>query len=96
MFAWFLVKPALVASISMAMAEGIDQKITLVAAPLVAGMQALLQQNINDIRREIGKLEHAQQYDPHAFTSEQSAELITLRIDLDAQRRALAAMRVNS
>jgi TRAP-type C4-dicarboxylate transport system permease small subunit len=91
--AWFLVKPALVSSISGAMAAGIDQKITLVAAPLVAGMAALLQQNINDLRREIGKLEHEQQYDPHAFTSEQAAELITLRIDLDAQRRALNAMR---
>jgi hypothetical protein len=78
------------------MANDIDQRITAVAAPLATGMKALLQQNINDLRRDIGKLEHQQQSDPHIFTSEQAAELITLRIDLDAQRQALNAMREHS
>ena len=89
---WYFVKPALAASISTVMAEDIEEKIDRKLMPLNAGFKAILQQNIEQIQRNIARLEYRQSQDPN-WSVQEASDLAQMRIDLSNQRAALTAIR---
>lgn len=93
---WFLVKPVLMASVSTAMATDIQEAVQTEIQPIKTGVEAIIQSNINRIRRQISTLEHRRDTDPERWTSEDAGHLTDLKIDLDGQKRALAAVQRRS
>jgi hypothetical protein len=90
---WFLAKPVLVSSISTAMADGMEEKIDKKLAPMNNGFKAIIQQNINRLRRDISRLEYIRQAEPQKWTPQMSDDLTNMQIDLDGQLMALDAIR---
>jgi len=90
---WYVVKPLLVASVSTAMAEDLDETIDNKLMPLNAGFKAILQSNINGIRRQIAALEYHREQFEDDWTAVDAQQLAQLYIDLDAQQSALRAVR---
>lgn len=84
---WFLVKPALADSIADQMKGTIDSAVQAKIQPLNVGFKAILQQNIDRLRRDIDQLENKQR--SGALTEQELRNLSDKRIDLDGQRAAL-------
>lgn len=89
---WYLVRPTLVSAVSTAMADELDQKISQQVAPLNQGFKAIIQSNINNIRRQIARLEFARDDPQTEWTVQMADDLAQLTIDLDAQQAALSAI----
>jgi hypothetical protein len=89
---WYVVKPTLVASVSSAMADELDSKIAQQVAPLNQGFKAIIQSNINNIRRAIARMEFARDDPETPWTAQQADDLAQLTIDLAAQQAALDAI----
>lgn len=90
--AWYVVRPTLVSSISVAMASDIEDSIDKKLAPIEGGFIAIISQNIARLRREISAMEYRQMSVPQQWTPVDAADLTNLRIDLDGQETALRAL----
>ena len=90
--AWTLVRPVLVASISEAMADDVAKSIDEEVEPLTNGFKAIVQQNINQLRREIARMEDRKRKDPEHWTTTDTDDLVNLRIALEGQQKALRAL----
>lgn len=88
--AWIVLSPWLVGVLSTAMADEIKDQVKQQIAPLNAGFKAILQQNIDRLRREIEALEFKSR--SGTMTADEARDLADKRIELDGQRGALAAI----
>jgi len=88
---WFLVKPALAESVAAELTDVVVQTVQKQLAPVNAGFKAVLQQNIDRLRREIAALENKARANP--LTDQEARDLIDKRIELDGQQTALNDIR---
>ena len=88
--AWVVLSPWFVGVLSTAMADEIKDQVKAQIAPLNAGFKAIIQQNIDRLRREIEALEFRSR--TNIMTPEEARELADKRIELDGQRAALNAI----
>lgn len=88
---WWLVKPALAESLSEQLTTQMEQTVAKKIAPLNAGFKAVIQQNIDRLRREIATLENKARTAP--LSDQEARELIDKRIELDGQLAAIAEIR---
>lgn len=89
--AWYLVKPALAKEVAGELTLVVEQTVQKKLAPLNVGFKAILQQNIDRLRREISVLENKQR--AGALTDQEVRDLVDKRIDLDGQIEALSGIR---
>lgn len=87
---WFVVKPALRDSIGVAMADEIKDTVQKELAPVKAGFDVLLADRIVSIQKEIALLERRGATN---LSAEETTHLVDLRAQLQAQQRALEALR---
>lgn len=90
--AWYIVQPLLVSSVSAAMASDIESTMDRKIAPITGGLKAIIQTNINRLRRTISTHEYRRDSSPTTWTQADASELTNLEIDLDGQVIALRAM----
>ena len=90
---WYMARPVLVSSVATAMAGDIEETIDKKLAPIAGGFTAIVQQNINRLRRDISRLEFIQMNEPANWTIQMADDLTDMRIELDGQEAALNAMR---
>jgi hypothetical protein len=88
---WYLVKPAVAKDVAAELSATVETTVQKKLAPLNVGFKAILQQNIDRLRREISVLENKQR--AGALTDQEVRDLIDKRIDLDGQIDALAGIR---
>lgn len=88
---WYLVRPALAQSLSAELTAQMEQTVQKKLAPMNAGFKALLQQNIDRLRREIAALENKGRLAP--LTDQEARDLIDKRIELDGQIAAITSIR---
>lgn len=87
---WYLVRPALADSLAAQMTGKIESTVQQKLIPLNTGFKAILQQNIDRLRRDIDALENKARSGP--LTNDEVRELSDKRIELDGQRQALAGI----
>jgi hypothetical protein len=89
---WWL-SPMLVASVSTAMAQDIQQRIDKSVsdkiAPINTGLKALIQGNISKLRERINALEYKRDFMPNDWTNMDREELFNLNEELALQQSAL-------
>lgn len=88
---WYLVKPAIAKEMAEELTDVVEQTVQKKLGPLNVGFKAILQQNIDRLRREISVLENKQR--AGALTDQEARDLIDKRIDLDGQIAALSGIR---
>lgn len=88
---WFIGQPILV----NALADDIKHSVQQEVAPMSAAFVALLQRDVNKVRKEIAGLRFRQQRQD-SWTSEDAVYLADLEIELEALREAMAALRGNT
>jgi hypothetical protein len=89
--AWFLVKPALAQSVAEELSGVVEATVQKKLAPVNAGFKAILQQNIDRLRREIAAIENKGRLGP--LTDQEARDLIDKRIELDGQIDAITSIR---
>ena len=90
---WFVAQPILVSAVSEAMAEDIQQQVQQGVAPLNMAFVAIIQSNIERLRRQIADMEFRRDNPPpDDWTSEDAQQLVNLNIELDTQEDALEAL----
>ncbi len=82
-----LLMPAVIVTLSDAMAEDINATVSQQVAPINNAFVALLQRDINSIRKDIAELEYRQQAAAD-WSVKDAQELAELEIDLEALREA--------
>lgn len=86
---WFVGKPIIVASVSEAMAEDVQQTVQHEVEPINNAFTVLLTRDINKIRREIAALKFRQrQNGGEDWTSDDAEYLADLEIEMDALKDA--------
>lgn len=88
---WYLVKPAVAKEVAEELTNVVEQTVQKKLAPMNAGFKALLQQNIDRLRREIAALENKARVAP--LTDQEARDLIDKRIELDGQLAAITSIR---
>jgi hypothetical protein len=83
---WFIVQPALISSVSTAVAADLDEQITNKQAPVQSAFKVLLKTEIAKLRKEIARLEHYK--DDSGWTEDDAEYLAELKIELDALKEA--------
>jgi hypothetical protein len=86
---WFIGQPILV----NALADDIKIAVQEQVAPMNAAFVALLQRDINGVRKSIAMLKF-RQYQEDDWTSDDARELAELDIELEALREAMSALKV--
>jgi hypothetical protein len=74
------------------MADDIDRKIERRLQPLNVGFKAIIQQNVENLQRDIARMEFRRD-STDSWTVEDAADLAQKRIDLANQREALTSIR---
>ena len=87
---WFVGKPIIVSSVSEAMAEDVEQTVQAQVAPVKGGLGALIQININKIKKEIAGLKFRQSQP--GWTAKDADDLAELEIELDGLKQAYEAL----
>ncbi len=88
---WFVAQPILVS----AMAEDIKLTVQQELAPMNNAFVALLQRDVNKVRKEIAGLQFRQRRADN-WTSEDAIYLADLEIEIEALREAMAALKVET
>ncbi len=86
-FLWFVGKPIIVESVSVAMAEDVQRTVKQEVAPINNAFVVLIDRDIMKIRKEIAGLEFRESRGVD-WTSEDAAYLADLEIELDALKDA--------
>lgn len=89
---WFLVKPVLVNAVSVAVAEDIQFQVKAEVTPINNAFVALLQRDINKVRKEIATLKFRQSRQEN-WTVSDAEYLADLQIELEALREAMSALK---
>ncbi len=82
-----LLMPAVVRTLSVAMADDINKTVSEQVAPISNAFIALLQRDINTTRKDIAELKF-KQHSATNWSSQDAIELAELEIDLEALREA--------
>jgi len=90
-FAWFFAEPILVASVSEALAEDINEAVSEQVAPINGAFVALLQRDINATKKEIATLKFRQRRN-ETWTAEDAVDLADKEIELAALQEAKKAL----
>lgn len=89
----YMLRPALVMSVSTAMAQTVEQKIDDAMAkkvsPINIGLKALIQGNIAKLNERIDVLEYKRDFMPTTWTNMDREELYNLNQELKVQQDAL-------
>ena len=88
---WFIAQPILV----NALANDIKASVAQEVAPLNAAFVALLQRDVNKVRKEIAALKFRQRRADN-WTSEDAVYLADLQIEIEALREAMDALAVET
>ncbi len=88
---WFVFQPILVS----AMADDIKAAVQQQLEPMNNAFVALLQRDVNKVRKDIAALKFRQRNDD-GWTSEDAVYLADLEIELEALREAMAALKVET
>jgi len=91
---WIFAEPIIVESVSVAMASDIEQSINKEIEPLNRAFVALLQRDVNDVRKAIAAMRYRQRLQQD-WTSEDAANLTYLEIELEALNEAMEEMKKN-
>lgn len=81
---WFLVKPVLVSSVSVAIAEDVQNQVEQGIAPMNSAFKILLQMDIDEKKREIADMEYKKRNDNGDWTAKDATDLANCKITLDA------------
>lgn len=87
---WFVGKPIIVSSVSEAMADDIKRTVQEQVAPMNGAFVALIQRDINKVKKEIAGLKFRQRQ--ANWTADDARYLADLEIELDALKLAFAAL----
>ena len=90
---WFIVKPVLINAVSDAVAEDIQSQVKGEVGPINNAFVALLQRDINKIKREIAALEHKHEDSSQEWTELDARILADQEVDLAALTEALSALK---
>lgn len=89
----YILRPALVMSVSTAMAQTVEQKIDEAMAkkvsPINTGLKALIQGNISKLQERIDVLEYKRDFMPTSWSNMDREELYSLNQELKVQHDAL-------
>lgn len=88
---WFIGQPILVS----ALADDIKLSVQQQVAPMNNAFIALLQRDVNKVRKEIAALKFRQRRSIN-WTSEDALYLADLQIEIEALREAMAALKVET
>lgn len=95
--AWVIARPAISDAVANELKEDMNREIKATVqeevAPLKTAQMVLLDQQIRQTQRQIAQLERIRAADPTLWTEQQANELVDLRTQLQAQQRALSALR---
>lgn len=90
----YVLRPALVLSVSEAMAQTMDDKInstvTKKLAPVNTGLKAIIQGTIDELEERIDVLQYKRDFMPEHWTSMDREELYNLNQKLKVQKDALS------
>ena len=91
---WVFAEPVIVKSVSVAMADDINEAVQQQVAPINTAFTVILQNDINNIKREIAALEFRQRRNED-WTSEDAQTLANRKIELKAFEDAVEALEEN-
>ncbi len=92
---WFVMQPLMVAQISTAMAQELEDKIEDKTAPIQSAFRVLLLSDINRLKRNIAKLEHKRDRESESYTESDAVRLADYKIELDAYDEAYDDLKAN-
>jgi len=87
---WFFLQPIMVAQISTAMAEDMEQAIEDKTEPIQSAFKVLLLKDINQLKRVIATLEYKEEHEPDEWTERDAQRLTDKYIELEAFQEAYA------
>lgn len=87
-FLWIFVQPALVNSIAADLDDKISAQVTEKQVPLNNAFKAILQSDINKLKKQIAQLEFKESHSPDEWTSDDADELASTKIQLQALEEA--------
>ncbi len=85
---WFLLKPAMIAVVSEAVAGEFDQKVQQGTAPIQNAFKTLLRSDIAKLKREIAALRYQERHEPDTWTADDAEYLSELLIELEDLQEA--------
>jgi ribosomal protein L29 len=85
---WVLMKPALVQSISVAVADDFQTEIKKQTAPVQSAFKIIILSDINKIKKEIARLEFIEDHRPQEWSESMADDLESLKQELLAYREA--------
>lgn len=86
---WFVAQPILVSALADDIKAAVQQEL----APMNGAFVALLQRDVNKVRKEIAALKFRQRQADN-WTAKDDAYLADLEIEIEALRKAMAALEV--
>ena len=89
---WLFAKPALVESISAAVADDFDDQIEEHAEPIQGAFRVILLSDINRLKRNIAKLEFKEDHKPDLWTAGDADRLADYLIELAAFQEAYSEL----
>jgi hypothetical protein len=96
-FAWLIARPliadAVASELKDEMRDEIQSTVQAEVAPIKTAQVILLEQQIVQTQKQIAQLERVRAAAPGEWTAQQANELVDSRAQLEAQQRALSALR---
>ena len=89
---WLIVKPALLVSISEAVADDMQTMIVAQTAPLQGAFKTIIKSDIEKLKRAISRLEYKERHNPSQWTPEDADALTDLKIELQDLQGAYASL----
>jgi len=81
---WFFVQPALVSSVSTAVAGEFDDQIRQQTAPIQGAFKVIIKGDIDKIKRMIARLEYEEEHHAEDWSADDADHLADLKIELEA------------
>jgi len=88
---WFIIQPALLSSVTEAVAADIQIQVKAQTAPLHNAFKQLIMADINKLKRLIARLEYAQRHSTD-WTAEDAETLADMHIELEALTEAYESL----
>jgi len=89
---WFVIRPALVESVSDAVAEDVQDQIEDQAEPLQNAFKIILKKDIDRLKKSIALLEFRESHQPDSWLAEHAEVLAENKIELEALSAAYAEL----
>jgi hypothetical protein len=94
---WVVARPAITSAVAgelkEEMREEIQSTVQTEVAPIKGAQVILLEQQVVQTQKQIAQLERIRAADPSTWSAQQANELVDARAQLEAQQRALSALR---